>query len=947
MHMRSSTLILSSLLFFVLNGYGQSANFSFTQSYGCVPVDIQCTDLSTNATSWDWTLTGPGGPMVSIIQNPGFTITVSGIYNIELSINGGGSTRTQSFEVGAKPNLTASVNPGNICLNESVTAMATSDQPSTQYNWYFDSWGGPYVNGGTGLTSTVQFTYTEGWAQPFTIVLWGENLGCSDSVFNEVTVNPPGADFTQEADCAKPSELHFNGNESQAIFSDQVTWNIIHGPTGYQADIHSGTDTTALDFTYDFPQAGLYEIQLLVESSLTGCTDSSNQWVRAYEGQEFSISHDTVGIGQPVIFTDESDNYQVTIWDFGDSTIGVTVPNQDTISHIYDSAGLYIVTVVTTSAYYCDDTIVVGSVFISPDVATVSGRAYYDKDGSGTWTDNDIPFAGAQLQLEPDGINYYANGEGLFNVVTIDTGQHEIDVTVPEIYGCDGPIQFELSQPADLPFIFQYEENALITQDIIYISSTDNCRVIGGTVFNDLNSNGIQDGNETGLQGIRVVANDLESTFTDGMGAFSFYLSSSQEIVIELDLPDDPNNPYCGQIIIYYDQTFPENNDGYTIPAQNTDTEDLSFGVTQESTNVIDVGLYSLRVNAGNQAGEVFPAWMDFKTYGPITAACSLRIEHSALVTLLNSSIVPTSQSDTYVEWIFPPGSAPVWHCMQMEWYLDSSAVMGETLQWVATYECPPDVDGCPANNVMARNVTIVSGPLRLADEAAWLYSMRPEGEMPEIIAVDEVLSYVIEFQNPIPTTSYSATILMQLPEELDRSTVSRPFSSYPPDKFTLSEEGLLHWELDGINLSNAGQERSNSFGFVQFNVKLKDGLDDGTLIAAKATVLFNGMEASVTNEIIHQLDGTTAVIDEQFNRLNISIYPNPFNEATLLDLKGELTEHYDVSIFNLLGNEVRTYKNLAEKQLVIEKRELSIGIYLLTIHKGDQIFGSWKLAIQ
>ena len=91
------------------------------------------------------------------------------------------------------------------------------------------------------------------------------------------------------------------------------------------------------------------------------------------------------------------------------------------------------------------------------------------------------------------------------------------------------------------------------------------------------------------------------------------------------------------------------------------------------------------------------------------------------------------------------------------------------------------------------------------------LFSMNPQGIMPDTVDPQEVLSYVIAFQNPLGTRAYDVTIIDTLPKELDFSTISWPFSSYPEYELSISNEGVLRFELEGINLTDAEEDELNT----------------------------------------------------------------------------------------------------------------------------------------
>lgn len=268
----TSTLIIYFSILFTNNIFAQ-ADFIIDSYEGCAPLEIFCTDLSIDATSWSWTASGPNSPPSSSgAQNATFTLIDTGTHTITLTINNGESTATKTVRVGLKPSLTASVTPTNICLNELVTGTATSDYPQTEFTWLFESPSG-FVNGGIGSTSIATYTYEDQWSD-FNAILIGNSNGCRDTVENEVTINPPGASFNYEIQCLPSTEVRFIPSVAQGSFGDYFEWNIIDGPNGAESQIHTGTNVNTANFTYDFENYGTYKIEFFTSSSFTGCSDN-------------------------------------------------------------------------------------------------------------------------------------------------------------------------------------------------------------------------------------------------------------------------------------------------------------------------------------------------------------------------------------------------------------------------------------------------------------------------------------------------------------------------------------------------------------------------------------------------------------------------------------------------------------------------------------------------
>lgn len=82
----------------------------------------------------------------------------------------------------------------------------------------------------------------------------------------------------------------------------------------------------------------------------------------------------------------------------------------------------------------------------------------------------------------------------------------------------------------------------------------------------------------------------------------------------------------------------------------------------------------------------------------------------------------------------------------------------------------------------------------------------------------------------------------------------------------------------------------------------------------------------------------------------NVSVYPNPFSEYTVFDLKNIKKgsgDQISIRIYNILGNEMADYQNISAEKFIMKKDDLSSGIYLYEIKMNEKIIGSGKLIIQ
>ncbi len=153
-----------------------AANFTATNKSGTAPLNVQFTDTSSNSpTSWLWNF-GDGGS--STQQNPDYTYTIPGTYNVTLTaINSAGNNTiiennliTVNYAspiAGFTENTTSGLNPLNVQFSDQSTGNVTS------YYWTF----------GNGGSSTLQNpTYTYNIAGIYTVTLTASNAYGNNTV---------------------------------------------------------------------------------------------------------------------------------------------------------------------------------------------------------------------------------------------------------------------------------------------------------------------------------------------------------------------------------------------------------------------------------------------------------------------------------------------------------------------------------------------------------------------------------------------------------------------------------------------------------------------------------------------------------------------------------------------------------------------------------------------
>jgi hypothetical protein len=75
-----------------------------------------------------------------------------------------------------------------------------------------------------------------------------------------------------------------------------------------------------------------------------------------------------------------------------------------------------------------------------------------------------------------------------------------------------------------------------------------------------------------------------------------------------------------------------------------------------------------------------------------------------------------------------------------------------------------------------------------------------------------------------------------------------------------------------------------------------------------------------------------TGLTSENNGVADFSIYPNPFNDATTIDLSNFMHNDITIEIYNTLGKLVRKIDNINQKHYTLSCNNITAGIYIVKV---------------
>lgn len=346
------------------------ANFSMSDSIStCPPLVVLFSNSSSNVVTHIWNF---GDGTTSTLDNPTHFYSISGVYNVVLTVVGpGGCTTTKTRQVIVRgPQGTFSYTNFNGC-SPLTTSFLASTRDNLSFIWDFND--GTTISN---LDSVMTHTYTiPGYYLPKIILV--DAGGCQVPIIglDTIKVFHIAADFNLSATAICDSGfVTFN---STSITNDQIT--------SYLWNFGDGTTSTQISPTHHYTTTGAYNTKLIV-TTLAGCRDTMIHAspIKVVKSPVIGINS-TNGACIPATFNFAGqimvpDTSALTwTWDLGNGNVSIL---QNPPAQLYPVAGSYSVKVVAINSSGCKDSTVkivqaypLPPVSASPDTILCKGQS--------------------------------------------------------------------------------------------------------------------------------------------------------------------------------------------------------------------------------------------------------------------------------------------------------------------------------------------------------------------------------------------------------------------------------------------------------------------------------------------------------------------------------------------------------------------------------------------
>ncbi|MDD4602220.1 MAG: PKD domain-containing protein [Bacteroidales bacterium] len=333
-----------------------TAMFEFSSV--CVSDSTSFTDLSiapgSQIQSWFWDF--GDGTGTSTIQNPKYSYSTAGTYNVKLVVmNLSNCKDSIIIPVIARPKPVAKFSyisyycpAGKVDFQDNSTATAAT---IAARSWDFG-------NGNTSNIPNPSFTFPETNVKYLVRLMVTDTYGCMDTISDSIYVKP-GFKFTYTFDTVcEGYPTHFtpiNQAAGDSLYS--LYWNFGDPPSGPGNISHSYSPQ------HTFSSPGTYVVKMRANNS-DNCIDSVFREVLVYAAPKPLFSYVSTPCDSTVHFHDSTTNNgtgYITSWKWiwGDGTppLVINSPGPGDTSHLYVNAGIYPVTLIMTNVNGCMDSI--------------------------------------------------------------------------------------------------------------------------------------------------------------------------------------------------------------------------------------------------------------------------------------------------------------------------------------------------------------------------------------------------------------------------------------------------------------------------------------------------------------------------------------------------------------------------------------------------------------
>ena len=438
---------------------------------------------------------------------------------------------------------------------------------------------------------------------------------------------------------------------------------------------------------------------------------------------------------------------------------------------------------------------------------------------------------------------------------------------------------------------------------------------MSGSIFNDVNQNGIKDIGEDSLVGKKVKLIDKNIVvLTQSDGNYYFACDSGAHQIQCLPMS-------------YWDFTTDTIQNIY-VQDSSTHVGDINFGVTmQPASSDVSVDI------TGNTAltNTNVNYWLTYRNEAALPKSGTVVLTIDPLTTFVSSLPAPDAQGGNVITWNYANLLSLETRQIDLILTMPGVAFLNDTLVTTAIINPIPG-DMCPPNNYDTIKQRLV-GSFDPNDKTV----NKGIGAQGYTMFGTE-LEYTIHFQN----TGSAPASRVQIVDSIDRDMNMESYcllASSHDVSVEMTDRHALIFTFNNIQLPDSSVSQTASCGFVKFKISPNDGLEENTPVVNYASIYFDLNPAIVTNQTLNTYTSKYTITDignTTFENQNISIYPNPTRGLIYISCAKPGT-NTKIEVLNSLGQLIFT-KQINSQTTSIDLSSQNKGLYFIKVQTGNEV---------
>ncbi len=464
-------------------------------------------------------------------------------------------------------------------------------------------------------------------------------------------------------------------------------------------------------------------------------------------------------------------------------------------------------------------------------------------------------------------------------------------------------------------------QNRLGSYDYWVTMISNNCNLIQGVSFADINSNAIKDSAEYGLANEFVYElNSGRMAMTDENGFYSLAVLDSGNFEA---ISEGATN--------YYNSVPFSHLVNFSGQLQTDSLNDFAF---QPIGSFNDLCV-SLTPMGGFRAGMNASYMVNYSNLGTTSLSPIIIFYPGNGLTFSSSNPVPTSITNDSLVWNFGTLLPYQTGNILLTFVVDSGVPIGTLINSGVVIEpIIGDVNPICNQNYWEVFTTGSFDPNDIQVNRDTVLNV-------ELIS-PPTLEYLIRFQNTGNDTAFYVRVGNNISPLLHLSTFNVVASSHEMNLKYSDHAQLMEFTFTNSLLPDSTTNEAESHGFIRYKIKPLSSLGVGDSILNAANIYFDFNHPVLTNTAITEIVSTVSSNELNTKSNLLSVYPNPFQDEINVLIKGLDGEYATMGIYDVYGRKIVSLidGSISEDNFEIKTdlSELASGIYFIQLQTNGEM---------